>query len=127
MPEPPLPPPPPELAVETNAARLDAGLGSLAMDADLGAAALGWARSMASSGVLDHGDFADRIARAAPGLAGAECIAAGQGTAAEAVAAWLGDPPHRANLLGPFDRLGVGSARGDDGTWFWCADFAGDP
>jgi len=36
----------------------------------------------------------------------------------------MDSPHHRDNILGKFTRLGFAVARGEDGTPFWCADFA---
>ncbi len=133
--EPPAPPQPvepltptpaapvPELATAINAARVGAGLPPLAFDPALARVSDSWARSMAGSGTLDHGRFADRVESVYPNTAAGEDIAEGQPTPSDVVAAWLDDPPHRANLLGGFNRLGVGLARADDGTPYWVADF----
>ena len=83
-----------------------------------------WATSMASLDGLSHGDFAGRITAIYPNRAGGEDIAEGQPDATSVVAAWMESPPHRANILGDFDRIGVGSARDSAGTVYWCADFA---
>ena len=128
MPTPePIPPVPPVettgLAIAINAARASADLPPLAVDISLDQIAASWARSMASGGSLGHGPFADRVGSVYPNAAAGEDIAEGQPSPAEVVAAWMDDPPHRANILGPFDRLGVGLARADDGTLYWCADF----
>ena len=119
----PSPAPIPDLATGINAARAAAGLPALIFDEALGQVSESWARSMASNGALDHGAFADRIATLYPNTAAGEDIAEGQPTAAEVVAAWMDDPPHRANILGSFNRFGIGSAEADDGTPYWCADF----
>jgi uncharacterized protein YkwD len=49
----------------------------------------------------------------------AECVAESQPDAASVVAAWLGDPPHRAILLGDYNAVGVGHVGA-----FWCCDVA---
>ncbi len=119
----PEPDAPPALAVEINAARATAGLSPLEFDPALGQVSESWARAMAADGALDHGAFGERIASIYPNTAAGEDIAEGQPTAPDVVAAWMDDPPHRANILGGFNRLGVGQARADDGTLYWCADF----
>ena len=121
----PLPPPRPDARVvdAINAARASAGLLPLVDDRVLGLMARSWAASMASGEILSHGDFSGRITASYPNRAGGEDIAEGQPDAASVVDSWMQSPPHRANILGDFDRLGVGSARDDGGTVFWCADF----
>lgn len=117
--------PTPESSVieQINAARESAGLSALARDESLMRLAASWAASMASSSDMDHGDFADRISSVYPNTEAAENIAEGQPDADSVVAAWLDDPPHRANMLGDFNRLGVGVGRDDSGSPYWCADF----
>ena len=39
----------------------------------------------------------------------------------------LNDPRQRRNLLGDFDRLGVGYAQAEDGTPYWSLVFIADP
>jgi uncharacterized protein YkwD len=133
MPSPPKPAPiPPAPARPTpeslvvaaiNSARSAEGLAALIPDHALGRVSSRFAASMASASVLDHGDFADRIASVYPNTAAGEDIAEGQPDAASVVAAWMGDPPHRANLLGDFNRIGVGMAPDDSGAIYWCVDF----
>ena len=107
-----------------NAARASRALPPLMDDDNLTRVALAWAGSMAESGVMDHGDFAGRMASVVPNTAAAENIAEGQPDATSVVAAWMDDPPHRANILGEYTRLGVGLARDPGATTYWCVDFA---
>jgi uncharacterized protein YkwD len=107
-----------------NAARAARGLPPLRLDPRLCAAAGRGAGLCAATGRLDH--FAGgttpwtRIAEAGYRYAGAsENLALGQRTAAEAVASWLADPPHAANVLGPWAEAGF--ARAGD---VWAADYA---
>ncbi len=111
------------LVAAINAARGSAGLAPLTGDPALERSASSWAVEMASTVGLDHGDFAGRIDAIYPNTEAGENIAEGQPDAAAVVNAWLSDPPHRANLLGPFDRVGGGSALDEAGTVYWCADF----
>jgi hypothetical protein len=39
------------------------------------------------------------------------------------MAAWMGDIPHRMNIMGGFREMGAGMARADDGTPYWVCDF----
>jgi uncharacterized protein YkwD len=117
--------PSPESAVVAaiNAARVGQGLSALVEDESLDRLASSWAASMATSGVREHGDFAGRIGSVYPNTAAAENIAEGQPDANSLVAAWMNDPPHRANILGDYNRLGVGSDADGSGSIYWCADF----
>ncbi len=107
---------------EVNRVRATAGLPGVALDARLGAAAQSHALDMARTGQMAHlgsrGDtLQDRLR--ANGYAYtrvAENIAAGQPTAEDLIADWMGSPGHRANLLDPeTSQIGVGYAfRSDD-------------
>lgn len=107
-----------------NVERARVGLRPLTESPSLNAAALAWAQSMAAQGVLTHGDFERRIADMVPGHAIAENIAEGQKAVAQVVAAWMGSPGHRANILGPYSQAGHGEAINARGTRYWVVDFA---
>jgi uncharacterized protein YkwD len=118
-------PPSPESAVivAINAARAGQGLAALVEDDSLARVSASWAASMASSSDMEHGDFADRMASVYPNIAAAENIAEGQPDASSVVAAWMEEPLHRANILGEYNRLGVGAKSDESGAIYWCADF----
>jgi uncharacterized protein YkwD len=114
-----------ELIAALNAERAKAGrVPRLVESPALNASALAWAKSMATQGVLTHGDFARRISAVVPGREAAEDIAEGQTTVAEVVAAWMASPGHRANILGPYTQVGHGEATDSRGNRYWCVDFA---
>lgn len=100
----------------TNRERLKAGLPALRLDPELSRAAQAHAEDMARRRYLSHlspeGERVPaRIARTSFGswTACGENIAAGQPTAAEAVAAWMESPGHRANILSAwYAEMGVG-------------------
>ncbi len=123
----PVPPTPtgPGVVEAINAARASAGLDPLAPDPALQDSAATWARVMAGGGGLSHGDFAGRIGAIFPRTAAGEDVAEGQPTPDAVVAAWMSSPPHRANILGPFNKVGAGSALDAAGSLFWCVDFVG--
>lgn len=122
------------LLQEMNRVRAVYGLGRLHVDAHLERAARSHSREMLAHDVFQHGAFGSRMAQfdVAGSLAG-ENLAWGTGNRATArgiVAAWLGSPEHRANLLRPsFDRVGIGSLvgafLGNQGARVVTADFAG--
>jgi len=115
------------LVAAMNACRTARGLTALVRDARLDATASAWAASMASAGVLSHGDFEGRTTRAIPGVPASENIAEGYPTAPEVVEGWMNSPGHRANILGPYRLVGVGEVTDGRGRAWWCADFAGPP
>lgn len=110
-----------------NAERRKAGLGELAPDALLMAAAQAHAEAMAAAGVMAHqlGNGPTLEARVvSTGYVGwsalAEAVARG-GTAPEQVLPyWLASPAHRANLLGAsFSEAGVGHFFSRETGHFW--------
>jgi uncharacterized protein YkwD len=133
----PTPPPPapggvsPALALLAahNAARAAAGLAPLMLDSTLCAAAQGHAEFMARQGVLAHAGIGDgdpwqrMKERGYVFREASENVAMGQRDAAAAVGAWMSDPPHRANILGPYMHLGGGMAVAASGMNFWCCDY----
>ena len=120
----PSPPTPSSGAVEAiNQARAWSHLPPLTVDPALDRLAADWAQTMASGVGLTHGDFARRITAAFPNTSAGEDIAEGQPDAESVVAAWLASPPHRANILGAYNRVGIGSAKDNAGNLYWCADF----
>ncbi|MBV8161214.1 MAG: CAP domain-containing protein [Acidimicrobiia bacterium] len=107
-----------------NQDRAQAGLGPLQMSSQLNAEAQSWTNHMISTG-----DFQDD-----PGFASCfslpGCVAAGSNVAegfstVQAMnAALMASPPHRANILGDYNLVGVGVAAASNGA-LWCTeDFA---
>jgi len=52
-----------------------------------------------------------------------ENIAYGQPDAEGVMKVWMNSPPHKKNILGGFSQMGVGYARAEDGTPYWCVTF----
>jgi uncharacterized protein YkwD len=123
-PAPPAADPSAALLAATNAARATARLAPLRGDPRLQAMAQGYAAELARTGILAHGDFVGRLrASGYPFRRAGENLAAGWATPQAAVAAWLADPAHRANLLGGFTDCGLAGHPSPSGTWYWCADY----
>jgi uncharacterized protein YkwD len=115
-----------------NGERQDAGLPELQVDIRLADAALVHALDMALFDYMSHTGSdgtnpADRALEAGyEYVAIGENVAAGFPTAAEVVAAWMGSPGHRANILGAsFAQLGVGYAFSPVGDYhtYWSTSF----
>lgn len=106
-----------------NAQRAKFGRPALASDVRLNALAQGWATYMATYDAMTHGAFGTRISHVFPNTAAGEDIAEGQTTIEQVVASWMNSPPHRANILGNFNLIGVGEAVDQNGATFWCVDF----
>lgn len=106
-----------------NAQRGLAGLPGFVTDSGLDDEAQEWAKHLAVTGVLTHGDWTGRIEGVHPGTAAGEDIAAGYPSVDAVVAGWMDSPGHRANILGDFDRIGVGRALGHNDYAYWVVDF----
>jgi uncharacterized protein YkwD len=115
-----------------NQVRRENGLGTLAYNSLLGAAAQGYADFLAAHDVLNHtadGRTLDARAEAAgytTWVALGENLAGGYTTFEEAVDAWLASPGHRANILNPgFTETGAGCAWNANSAhgWFFVQEF----
>ena len=119
-----------ELLKLINAARTTSALAALSPDARLVAAAQEHATRMAAVGVLAHQGILDGTPWRRASNAGyqptevAENIAEGFPNAAAVVSAWLADPPHRVNILGPSSNFGAAVAADGTGRLWWSATFA---
>lgn len=127
IPAPPMPAPIPAvgLAAEIDAFRKRERRSGIVGDSSLNVIAFTWAARMATMGELAHNpDYVRQIAATYPEYrAVAENVAEGYPTEAECVAGWAGSFKHRANMLGDFNRVGVGMAVGRGGYPYWCAVF----
>ena len=144
-PEPVAPPPPPTTvpartakvggslaaAVVTlaNAERAKAGLGALAVDARLTAAANAHSADQAATNRMDHtgsdgSTMADRVnASGYRWRALGENVAVGYQDAASVMTGWMKSAGHRKNILTPgFTAIGVAVAAAGDGTYYWTMD-----
>ncbi|HWE38740.1 MAG TPA: CAP domain-containing protein [Isosphaeraceae bacterium] len=52
-----------------------------------------------------------------------ENVAFGARTPAAVVQGWMDSPPHKKNILGDYQDVGIAVAKSDDGTPYWCIDF----
>lgn len=91
-----------------NRDRAAQGLPALRVRADLQAKAQAWAEKLARENALYHSTLSDGLTPCWTRLG--ENIAPGP-SVAEAEQALLRDPPHRANIMGRWDWVGVGVAR----------------
>lgn len=136
-----VPPPPPgaapvnpeevrERLVEAHdQARARAGLGPLAPDVRLEAAARRHARDMATRHRMTHRGsdgstpFQRMEAASYRYRRAAENIASGEFTLETLMRGWMTSPPHRRNILGPYTQIGASCATARDGTTYWCVTF----
>lgn len=97
-----------------NAERSSRGKGTLAWDVDLARVARDHSHDMATDGELRHND---RLGEQVDG--GWEELGENVGYGASASDihdGFMGSAVHRDNILGPFDRIGIGAVRDDGGT-----------
>ncbi len=92
-------------------------------------AARGHAKDMADRDKMSH-DGTDgstpqqRIVRAGYHyLTAGENVANGYGDVKKVMQGWMDSPPHKTNVLGDFDEIGVARVYAEDGKPYWCADF----
>lgn len=108
-----------EIVPLTNRDRLAGGLGALARNGCLDAAASGYAEQLARSGVLAHNPGAGAaVTDCRPGATWGDNIgSAGPCDAALLEASWMASPGHRRNILtGSFQLIGVGAWTDGSGT-----------
>jgi uncharacterized protein YkwD len=121
------PAPTDEVVYLVNAERAAAGCGAVAVSEALTAAAQGHSDDMAANDYFSHtsldGATASDRAEAAgfTGTALGENIAAGQQSAQDVMAAWMGSEGHRANILN-CDYTVIGVGLNEDG-WYWTQMF----
>lgn len=68
--------------------------------------------------------FAQLVYAVCGPVAAAENAAAGPSDPAVIIQLWLDSPPHRANMLGPYNRIGAGFRVGTDGLTYWDCVYA---
>lgn len=100
-----------------NEARATAGLGPLSVYADLLDDARRHTGDMISQGTIFHSSNAQLAAATSGWSLLGENV--GMGPDPDVLqAAFMASPTHKANILGAFDRVGVGAERAPDGTLF---------
>lgn len=104
----------------TNQSRAQNGLGPLAYDAAASGIARGWAQELARSGQLRHNP--DLVAQVDAWVT-RDWTRLGEnvgysGTVDQVQAAYMNSTGHRANILGGYNRVGIGAAR-DGGGRLW--------
>ena len=101
-----------DMVQAVNQDRAAAGLGGLAWDEQLHGLAQSHANEIAASGSLWHSDLGSWLTMPWMGAwrsLGENLLVAPAGTNAwSAEDMWMGSGPHRANILGGFNRIGVG-------------------
>jgi uncharacterized protein YkwD len=113
----------------TNSERASNGLAALAFNGQLQAAAQGHSTYQATTQTMSHtgaggSNPGARISAAGYGWhAYGENVAAGQGSCASVVSAWMASPGHRANILNAtFVDIGVAMAKDANGRPYWTMD-----
>ncbi len=119
-----------EILGYTNAARKANGLKPLVINDDLNNIAQQHSERMAAKKVsFGHTGFQKRYDAARkllPGLtACGENVAFGPDSSREIVDGWMKSAGHRANILGNFTLIGIGVAKGKDGSWYYTQFFCG--
>lgn len=105
-----------------NTLRSDEQLPPLASDPKLQRIAEAYSRAMATAGSLKPPgpSISDRVREAGVSYRRlAQSVASGNPGPKEVLDAMTGSAQQRRNLLGPFDRVGIGYANAEDGRPFW--------
>ena len=102
-----------------NTIRQSKGLKTLKEDSQLMDMAQKWANHMAKTHIMRH----QSLKMTGNWNSMGENIAMGQGNINEVMNDWMNSRGHRANILGNYTHIGVGVAKGRNGTLFWCVDF----
>jgi Cysteine-rich secretory protein family len=113
----------------TNQDRANAGLPALENDESAANVARAWAQTMAASGTLQHNpNLANQITTqvTTQWTAIAENIGVGPDVAT-VQQAFMASAPHRANILGNYNRVGIGTARDTAGRLWVALDFVNGP
>jgi uncharacterized protein YkwD len=115
-----------EIFYLVNNERAAHGLGPVWWNDQLGGLAQGWSNYMAGSGNFSHQNLYailnDPAFAGFSGL-GENIISGGCGmSSAEIHYVWMGSPPHRANILGNYNAIGIGVAC-NGGTLYATEDF----
>ena len=110
--------------IEINSFRVSRQKATLAFDTALAEQAQSHSNDMAHQLRLDHDGFSGRIQAVHPNTAAAENVEYNPYTnASDIVRQWVNSPPHRANMLGPYNLIGIGFRTGKDGNNYWTATF----
>lgn len=113
-----------------NKERAKADLPPFTADAKLAAAALVHAKDMAYHARMTHdgsdgSNAAQRIERQGYAyMSAAENVAEGASTVDAVMKIWMDSPPHRQNILGPYEQIGSAVARDEEGKPYRCVVFA---
>ncbi len=113
----------------TNQSRAANGLGPLQYDPWASSVANNWANWLAGSGVLQHNpnlvrDIEANVTRDWTRIG--ENVGFGP-SVASLQTAFMNSPSHRQNILGPFNRVGIGATRDANGTLWVVVDFVQGP
>ena len=108
-----------------NRLRREYGLSGLSADRTLGVASREHAEYMARKGHMSHDRFARRVKKHGIALPAAENVAEGQDDVDEMFQAFVRSPKHKKNMLGDFEKLGVGVAWNADNRGFWVMGLSG--
>ncbi|MEY2452977.1 MAG: lysyl endopeptidase [Acidimicrobiaceae bacterium] len=117
------------LFAATNQSRADNGLPALQYDPQLSSIANAWANHMASTRTLEHNpSLVDQVNSQVTSQWTRIGENVGFGPSVSALeSAFMNSPPHRANILGQYNRVGVGATRDSSGTLWAVVDFAQGP
>jgi hypothetical protein len=118
-----------DFLAQTNAVRAQNGLGALQWDEAMANVARGWSSQLAAAQSLSHnGNLVSQVnqfvtnqwTRLGENVGFGPTVSALQG-------AFMNSPPHRANIMGDYNRVGIGVVRDGNGTIWVTLDFMNGP
>lgn len=112
-----------DIHAKVNNYRVSQGKAALSIDSNIQSIAQSGAQSQATANRMSHDGFADR-AKAIGNVASAENVATGYQSADAVVDGWISSAGHRANILGSFNRTGIGIAYSSSGVPYYTQLFA---
>jgi uncharacterized protein YkwD len=106
------------VADQVNASRKDVRLAALNADSAAMAKAQAWSEHMATTGVLEHSGGGTKVSTTGLTKWCAVGENVGYGPSLDRIhAAFMASAPHKANILGRYDRVGTGVAK--KGSTYW--------
>lgn len=114
-----------ELFEAVNDERLLANVAEIVPSAKLDKAAQDWADKLAENDELKHNPsyLKDSGGWEYGWTSVAENVASGHETAQEVMKSWMGSPAHKSNIIGDYNRIGIGIAEADSGVKYFVQNF----
>lgn len=116
----------------TNASRAEAGLGALTMNSEVTDIARGWTAEMAAAGQISHNpnysqSYTGEWSRMGENVGMTTMVTDIQAAVDRIQRAFLDSPSHRANIMGDYNQVGIGTIVDERGTMWVTLNFLQGP